>query len=153
DSRPGWDVHAMDISEAALKVAQSNAKKMKVRVEFHLLDMTSPSLIDVFNTASFDCIVSNPPYIPVSDKRNLDSRVKDFEPDLALFAPDDDPLRYYRHISFFALHALKPNGFLFLEVHENYAEATAELLEADLWSGVIVREDIFGKPRMIRATR
>lgn len=150
---PGWAVHALDISDSALEVARSNAIRFAADVHFHKGDMTADPASHGFKPGQFACVVSNPPYIPTTEKATLDPRVRDYEPSLALFAPESDPLWYYRNLSKVSGYLLSEGGFLFLEVHASYADATAKLLERDGWRDLIVRNDIHGKERMIRCTR
>ncbi len=99
----------------------------------------------------FDVIVSNPPYIPAGERERMARNVVEYEPWEALFVPDDDPLVFYRAIARAARRMLRRGGALYLEVHENLAGETETLLRAEGFGKVVVREDINGKKRMIRA--
>lgn len=109
------EIYAIDIDDYALKVAQCNAMTNKVNVTFIKDDLLNIK----YTYCLFDVIVSNPPYIPLSQRNTLPKNVK-FEPDHALFVPDDDPLIYYKAIFKFADKYLKPKGSLFLELNENF---------------------------------
>jgi len=98
-------------------------------------------------------IVSNPPYVTESEKREMHTNVLDHEPHEALFVPDADPLVYYRQIIAVADAALAPRGSLWLEVNESYADNTARLLHQDIYRNVRVIEDIRGKKRFVKAQK
>ena len=99
------------------------------------------------------CIVSNPPYICEKEMAAMDSNVLDHEPSLALFVPDDDPLRFYRSISEYGVKALKKDGLLFFEINPLYAEEMVAMLETMRYADVEVRNDQFGKQRFIKAIK
>jgi len=99
---------------------------------------------------NFDLIVSNPPYIPFGEKMSMDLHVVDYEPEMALFVPDTDPLLFYRAIAGFAAEHLNPGGEVFVEIHERLGDETAEVFRK-WFSNVELRKDIHGKDRMIRA--
>lgn len=111
---------AVDISDAALGVARENALAQHVRVDFaqsDLLSMKTPA------APEYDIIVSNPPYIPQSDAKGMDRNVLDYEPGLALFVPDADPMKFYRPIATYASGALLPGGMLYVELDPAGAES------------------------------
>jgi release factor glutamine methyltransferase len=140
---------ACDISQNALEIASVNAKLNQSDVHFFqkdILNYTDDAL-------TYDIIVSNPPYIPASEIEQIHTNVKDFEPHLALFVPDEDPLIFYRIIAHYALNHLEINGFIFFEIHYTKAEDISEMLENFGFRDVIVRKDIFGKARMIRCKK
>jgi release factor glutamine methyltransferase len=101
----------------------------------------------------FDIIVSNPPYVCECEKALMQKNVLDFEPELALFVPDDDPLRFYRRIAQLSGRLLKPGGKLFFEINERFGRETVEMLEETGFVGCRVLQDIFGKERMVVACR
>ena len=152
-ARPEWHVKAIDISVQALEVAARNASVLNSTVIFEVDDLLSPNSTSNWRAQQYDVIVSNPPYIPLSERETLHERVRDREPSQALFTPDDDPLLFYRAIKNFAIHLLKPGGSVFLEVHENYAAQTLALFQHQDFSSSVLKNDFFGKPRMIRAVR
>ncbi|NCU33389.1 MAG: peptide chain release factor N(5)-glutamine methyltransferase, partial [Candidatus Moranbacteria bacterium] len=106
------DVTALDISAQALQIATDNALALGLEICF----MHGDALQMSGNELCWDLIVSNPPYIPFSEKANMDAAVFDYEPHEALFVPDNDPLIFYRRIAEYAFFALKENGFLFFEI-------------------------------------
>jgi len=143
------DVWAMDISQEVLAVAKKNA--LSNHAEIHLLkhDIFSNSLPQ--NIPQFDLIVSNPPYVRNSEKQQMQKNVLNYEPALALFVPDEDPLKFYLAISEFSLNHLKPGGSLYLEINEAIATETAHLLESVRFSEIVIKKDIHDRDRMIKA--
>lgn len=141
------DVTAIDISEQALEVAGRNAVSNGVSVEFIHADILS----NPHFTKKFDIIVSNPPYVCASEKKNMRANVLDFEPSTALFVNDDDPLVFYRHIINFAKGNLHPHGVVWFEINENLGEETAELCRSNGFGNSVVIKDLFGKDRFVRA--
>ena len=145
---PGAEVTAWDISEDALAIARENAKRTHVHVSFEQVDvLQSPPI------SRYDLIVSNPPYICQQEAEAMEHHVLDHEPQLALFVPDDDPLLFYRAIAQYGSHALTPGGNLFFEINPLYANELEALLSAMSYHDIEIRNDQFGKPRMIKATR
>jgi release factor glutamine methyltransferase len=140
-------VDAFDISEKALETAQSNATLNKLEVTF--------SKVDILNTPEmeqkWDIIVSNPPYVTELEKSEISPNVLDYEPHLALFVPDNDPLLFYRCIAIFAQQHLKPRGKLYFEINRQFGKATVDLLTAMGFGNVELRKDISGNDRMVRA--
>jgi release factor glutamine methyltransferase len=101
------------------------------------------------NLALFDVIISNPPYVPLRDQGGMHTNVLNFEPHLALFVPDEDPLVFYRAIGNWGQQLLKKGGKLYLEIYENLAEELVALLQSLGYSHVQVHQDLNGKNRMI----
>lgn len=148
---PQATVWAMDVSEQALEVAKSNAVKQKTPVHFTLM-----SALDDAATATlpaFDIIVSNPPYIKQSEKADMQPQVADHEPSLALFVPDNDALLFYRHIGRLALAKLPAQGKLYFEINEALGKEVVQLLESQGFTAVTLRQDLFGKDRMVSAIK
>jgi release factor glutamine methyltransferase len=148
---PCSDVHAIEVSEGALAVARENALLHGVCVNFVLHDM-----MDVFPEclpARFDIIVSNPPYISSSERRFIGRNVLDYEPSLALFAPDGDPLHFYRRIAELTVSHLAHGGRLFLELNPLYAFETKAMIEDICRTKVSLHRDISGKLRFLEAHR
>lgn len=145
-NRPGWKLSAADISPEALNIADINASRNNCRVSFKQLDIRTPFLSD----QKFDIIVSNPPYVRESEKPELHANVKDFEPDTALFVPDEDPLMFYRAIALVAASNLNKGGTLYLEINEYLGKETVELLRNMGFNKIELRKDFRGKPRMIK---
>lgn len=148
---PQADVTALDISHAALETARRNAAMNGVRIRFIEDDALNgvPSLAG----ETFDIIVSNPPYIPHSEIESMHVNVTRYEPHEALFVDDADPLVFYRAIARAARTMLSEGGSLLFEVHEAWAERTAEMLRGEGFGQTEVRIDLFGKPRMTCSRR
>lgn len=141
-------VEAWDISEEALRTAESNAKALKAEVAFCKRD----ALRAEESVAPWDLIVSNPPYICDSERANMDDNVLLHEPHTALFVPDDDPLRFYRAIARYALRSLSNGGNLLFECNTRYAEATGKMMREMGFEDVTVNDDCFGLPRFVKGS-
>ena len=148
---PKAQVTAWDISEEALAIAQVNARRVGVSVTFEQVDVLSSNLAAL--TSKYSVIVSNPPYICNKERAAMEANVLEHEPAIALFVPDDDPLLFYRAIAKYALQALRERGRLFFEINPLYADPLCEMLRAMRFSRVVLRNDQYGKPRMIQAIR
>jgi len=146
---PNAQVHGVDISTGALAVASHNAKNLQAPVRFHQLDFLDPQQWP--HLPQFTCIVSNPPYIPDSDKTTMAPHVLKSEPHLALFVPDNDPLLFYDALARFSKQHLSPGGFLFAEIHEALGPAAVQLFRKAGFQEVILRKDMQGNDRMIKA--
>ena len=145
-------VHALDISTAALAVASENAINNGLKVDFLQADiLDEDKVLERFGDASFDVIVSNPPYVRELEKEEMMANVLDFEPAEALFVPDSDPLRYYRAIVHFSRKSLSKNGHLYFEINQFLAKETEQLLLENGFGQVELRKDIFGNFRMLKA--
>lgn len=144
---PGWSVEGWDISPDALRLAALNNELNGTDVTFRGVDILTNPQSDI----KFDVIVSNPPYVTESEKLDMEKRVLDFEPDLALFVPDDDPLLFYRAISRFASANLTAGGSLFFEINPLFAHELVLMLESGGYHNIELRKDLYGKERMIKA--
>jgi release factor glutamine methyltransferase len=142
---------ATDISPPALDLARENARRLGLTIEFVLNDIRREEL--PAESSIPDLIVSNPPYIPMAEREYLDANVRDFEPPLALFVPDEDPLLYYRHIAGLGKKVLHPGGMLYLEIHEKSWRQMKDLLQKSGFENIELRKDINGKDRMISACK
>ena len=142
----GWD-----ISAEALEIARQNALLNDSGVQFSLQDIFDTSSLP--ESAKWDVIVSNPPYVLTEESALMEQNVVGFEPHLALFVPDNDPLLFYRTIARFAAAHLQPHGMLYFEINERMGERTSELLREQGFSEILTRKDLQGKERMIRAKR
>lgn len=143
---PEAEVFAADISAAALRLAEENARALGVRITLRRAD----ALLDlpaVF-PEGFDAIVSNPPYVPRRDRAAMHPNVRDYEPEEALFVPDDDPLLFYRAIARAARRMLRPDGRLYFEIYHPAAESMRRMLAEEGYTDIVVREDLAGKQRM-----
>lgn len=136
-------VSGIDISESAIKVANENAKALKVNVDFYEADIFKL----VPESDSYDIIVSNPPYIADSEATAMDKRVLDYEPHAALFVPDSDPLRFYKAIAVYGRKALKSGGQLYFEINSRYADAMYDLLTYSGYEQVGIERDYKGNYR------
>ena len=150
---PEAEVTAWDISEEALAIARENARRTQVHVSFEQVDILDPRLIAASPQNRYQVIVSNPPYICQKEQATMERHVLDHEPHLALFVPDDDQLLFYRAIARYASHALTPGGSLYFEINPLYATELSALLSAMSYHDIALKNDQFGKPRMIKATR
>lgn len=149
---PGAQVFAVDVSPGALDVAKNNARLNSVALNFFELDILSwaQNYQNVaFAEVKFDVIVSNPPYVRTQEKSQMQANVLDFEPDLALFVTDDDPLIFYRSISDFAGQYLKKGGRLFFEINQYLGKEMSALMIDSGFADVTIKRDIFGNDRMI----
>lgn len=144
---PFADVSAVDISKKALEIAESNAKSLKVRVNFSNADVLSLNPYP----DSYNIIVSNPPYITDSEKAEMEQNVLAHEPALALFVPDSDPLRFYCPIAQFASESLKKGGALYLEINPLFADAVKNELKAAGFDEIDIVRDSAARNRFVRA--
>jgi release factor glutamine methyltransferase len=143
-------VTAIDQSIDALITAKQNAALNNADVNFIQSDFLNEILWSFL--PAFDIIVSNPPYIPANEEKKLDKNVTLFEPHAALFVPDNSPLLFYEKIAAFAINHLNPGGKIFVEMHEEYANATANVFSKQ-FSSVEIKEDINGKNRMLKVSQ
>lgn len=147
---PNASVFAVDISASALMIARENAIYNEVEVQFIQDDILNPcsEILD----QRYDVIVSNPPYVRLSEKSDMHVNVLDYEPHLALFVPDNNALLFYDQIADFALVHLNDQGFLFFEINERFGQQTIDLLVRKGFQEIELRKDIRGKDRMLKAT-
>ena len=143
---PESRITAVDISEKALSIARENARRLDAKVDFRQGD----ALGELFpgQREQFDLIVSNPPYIPRSEKASIRVNVTGYEPAEALFVEDGDPLIFYRAIARNARRLLRPGGRLYFEIHENFADETFRMLTREGFPDTAVRRDLNDKNRM-----
>jgi len=145
---PNSEVTGWDISEDALRIAQGNVEMLKagnVRIEYQDALMLPKA------AEAADIIVSNPPYICEKEKADMEKNVLEHEPSIALFVPDEDPLKFYRAIAEYASSALKSEGALYFEINPIYEKETREMLEGLGFKDIEAKEDAFGKKRMMKA--
>ena len=144
---------AMDISAGAISLAKENNQAIRTNVNFILADALNWQNIDNqhFTHQKFDVIVSNPPYIPFVEKKIMPRHVLDFEPHLALFVSNEDPLIFYRTIAEMAKIKLNQNGFLFFECNEYNANDVVKMLQKLDYQNVLLHKDMAGKDRMVQA--
>ena len=147
---PNSEVTGWDISEDALRIAQGNVEMLKarnVRIEYQDA-LALPKAAE-----AADLIVSNPPYICEKEKADMEKNVLEHEPSLALFVPDEDPLKFYRAIAEYASSTLKSGGALYFEINPIYEKETREMLLKLDFKDIETKEDAFGKKRMMRAIK
>lgn len=148
---PAWSMTGLDISGGALSLAKDNAVLNEVEVEWLQQDILQEAGWSTL--ANFDFIISNPPYIPEQEKRLMSPRVTDFEPEVALFVPDQDPFLFYRTIMTLAVEKLRPKGALFFEVNEFNAKSLLEQVPRPFFSSAELLPDLQGKDRILYAQR
>ncbi|MCL2073340.1 MAG: peptide chain release factor N(5)-glutamine methyltransferase [Marinilabiliaceae bacterium] len=139
-------IDAWDISNAALKIAQVNAKLNNLDIQFKQLDILKYQYL---NPTLYDIIISNPPYVTVAEKRFMRRNVLKYEPHVALFVPNDTPFLFYEKISDLATKSLNSGGKLFFEINEKYGQEVTEILNSKGFENIQLRKDISGKDRMI----
>jgi release factor glutamine methyltransferase len=146
---PQAKIMACDISpiciDTTLRNAQLNATDITA-VEYDILKQ-----VPQVTFPGFDIIVSNPPYVRESEKQLMEKNVLEYEPALALFVPDTDPLLFYERIADFSLQHLAPNGRLYFEINEAFGKQCAEMLNGKGFSQIMLKKDLNGKDRMVRA--
>ncbi len=146
---PQANVTAWDISDKAIAIARDNMQRLHAAVTVEHRDALCPP----DDAGRWDLIVSNPPYICRSEQAGMHRNVTDYEPDTALFVPDDDPLVFYRAIARYAAKALRPGGTLLFECNTAYAADTARMLREMGFASTEVQDDLYGRPRFSCARR
>lgn len=148
----GSTVYAIDVSKEALTVAKSNAElnstDLKI-IECNILNAES----ERFLPANIDILVSNPPYVTQVQKKLMHNNVLKYEPDLALFVSDDDPLIFYRRIAELGLIRLVSGGSLYFEINEDLGNETLQLVQDMGYQNIVLKKDINGKDRMLKAIK
>ena len=144
---PNAVVTAIDVSEGALKVAKRNAELNSVVTHFLQQDILRIETLP----DKYDIIISNPPYVRELEKKEIRHNVLEYEPHLALFVPDNNPLLFYDKIATLAQQSLNPNGSLFFEINQYLGQEIQTLLEQKHFTEITLRQDLFGKDRMIKA--
>ena len=139
------EVYAFDVSEAALEVARENAERNNAKVHFICDDVLHPKS-EIF-TQPVDLVVSNPPYVCDSERTAMEANVLDWEPESALFVPDDDPLRFYRQILALAKKQLNPDGQVWFEINERMGEEILSLCRETGFDCTEIMLDFNGRPR------
>ena len=142
-------ITAVDVDEKAIDIAKQNASTHQTEINFVQMNFLNKDNWNAFE--KFDVIISNPPYIPIAEKELMDKNVISYEPHLALFVPDEQPLLFYEAIALFSKMHLAENGKIFMEVHENLAREVADLFSQHQFQTEI-KKDIFEKERMVMAT-
>ena len=166
---PNSEITGWDISEDALRIAQGNVEMLKagnVRIEYQdalmlpkaaeaeeAAEISEATKSESSLSKGWNVIVSNPPYICEKEKADMEKNVLEHEPSIALFVPDEDPLKFYRAIAEYASSALKPEGALYFEINPIYEKETREMLEGLGFKDIETKEDAFGKKRMMKAKK
>ena len=161
---PNSEVTGWDISEDALRIAQGNVEMLKarnVRIEYQdaLMLPKAAEAAEISEAAEsslskgWNIIVSNPPYICEKEKADMEKNVLEHEPSIALFVPDEDPLKFYRAIAEYASSALKSEGALYFEINPIYEKETREMLQDLGFKDIETKEDAYGKKRMMKAMK
>ena len=156
---PTSEVFAIDVSEEALAVAKKNSELNDVKVNYINVDILKINDLKELAThnpqlaTKFDIIVSNPPYVRNLEKDEIKPNVLEYEPHLALFVDDIDPLLFYRKIAELANKNLNPNGKLYFEINQYLGNETVELVKSFGFKNVKLIKDIYGNDRMIEGTR
>ncbi|MEN9743252.1 MAG: hypothetical protein RLZZ65_1057 [Bacteroidota bacterium] len=145
---PNAEVLGVDLSADALALAKENAEFTDLKVDFELAD-----IFEWQPKKQFDLIVSNPPYIPAAEKEKMQANVLDFEPHMALFVPDQAPLLFYQRLAALALSNLSNEGWIALELHEDYAVQTKILFDTPYFKKQAIYCDLQGKNRMLLAQK
>lgn len=147
---PQAEVWATDFSENALECARENAENLKLDVKFLHHDILNDTIDSL--PQDLDILISNPPYIPISEKKNLHRNVKDYEPDSALFVPDSTPLIFYKKIAQVGIELLKPTGVLLFETYHLFQNQMVEMLQSLGYKQVVITKDLQGKSRFVEAS-
>ena len=143
------EVEAWDISREALKLAKKNANTNNVKIDFKQVDILKNNI----SSSRFDVIVSNPPYVDYREKNQINSRVKNYEPHDAIFVDHDDNMIFYKKIIEKSERLLKQNGVLYFESHSSRINILENMLKINNFKRIIIKEDLFGKKRMISAQK
>lgn len=149
---PSAKISAIDISEQALKVSRDNAKLNGVEIEFISDNILNPRSKIQNPESFFDIIVSNPPYICISEKEKMHKNVLEYEPHIALFVNDNDPLLFYKAICDFALLHLNENGVIYLEINQSLSSETNNLLENKGFKNIELIKDLSNNYRILRGS-
>lgn len=143
------DVTAIDVSDGALQRAEQNAKDLKAKVAFKKQDILTLKPVE----DSLDIIVSNPPYIIESERDEMESNVLDYEPDTALFVPNDDPLKFYRPLAEYGAVSLKNGGHIYFEINRAFSREIVAMLESLGYKEIDAVRDFYGNYRFVKATK
>lgn len=142
-------IYATDVNNKALLIAKENAQVLRAPVQFYLHDILQEEL----PTNELTVVVSNPPYVTFQEQKTMRDNVLLFEPHLALFVNDNDPLLFYRSIVSKSKKALRKSGLLAVEINENFGEEVQDLLKEHKFTSVEIIKDIFGKERIVRGIK
>lgn len=143
------EVHACDISDKALQIAADNAKRLDLDIRFHHIDILGNNIPYNVTLNQFDAIISNPPYICNEESKEMERRVLDNEPHIALFVPDNEPLLFYRAITMKASKMLKEKGILAFEINRRFGQEVKGLMEQNGFSDTEIIKDQFSNDRIV----
>lgn len=149
---PDAEVRAWDISDEALRIASANAGSLGLDVVFERRDALCTEVPEA-DFATYDVIVSNPPYICEKERADMDNNVLSHEPSTALFVPDDDPLLFYRAISASAQKMLRSGGCLYFEINREYGRETQDMMSGMGYGAVALRQDFMENDRMVKGVK
>ena len=147
---PQAQILAIDLSEDALVIARQNAHKLNLEIQFMPADLLGDVLSDI---PSVHVLISNPPYIPQSERAGMAAHVHQMEPEMALFVPDEDPMLFYRHLARWGNALLQPEGLLLAESHSALTKEVALCWEQAGFSNIEIHNDLSGLPRWLSANR
>lgn len=145
---PGSSVYATDISDKALALAKANAEKLEAQVTFLQHDILKSDI----PFTDLNVIASNPPYVTLSEKDKMELNVTNYEPHLALFVPDNDPLIFYKAIAKKARHALDHSGILIVEINEKFGDEVSCIFAESGFKDIVIIKDLHGKDRIVKGT-
>jgi len=148
--KPSLRVFGVETSLDALNVARVNAKRLDIEFAVYKFDFLDEGYWE--NLSTYDLIVSNPPYVAHSEREKMDHHVLDYEPNLALFTPDDNYLIFYEKVAVFAKSHLKHGGTIYMEMNEFKVPEIKEVFKLAGYQNIDVRQDLQGKERMIRVS-
>jgi release factor glutamine methyltransferase len=148
---PELQITSIDVSTQALATAKENASLLDTNIEFRELNFLNEETWKELNM--YDIIISNPPYIPANEKEKLSINVRNHEPGLALFVPENKPLLFYEKIATFGQSHVQNDGVIFLELHKDFAGETQKLYEEEGYKNVIIKKDISGNERILKANK
>lgn len=146
---PETEVAAWELSDEAIALIKENQDLTNLNVNLQKVDALNDNY-EIMDPGKHDLVVSNPPYIPLKDKAVMEKNVLDFEPEIALFVANDDPLVFYREILRKSKNVLAENGWVYFEIHEDLAEEVKALFRQNDFVNIELRKDLQGKDRMVR---
>jgi release factor glutamine methyltransferase len=146
---PGAEVWGCDKSDAALNIARRNGAVLDIRLDFQAVDFLDATQWN--SLPEVDVLVSNPPYIPLNDEESLEPNVRQHEPHIALFVPDENPLLFYEALAQFGKKNLRLGGAVYAEIHEKQGEAVVQLFQNAMYASVLLKKDMQGNNRMVKA--
>ena len=147
---PKAEVWGCDVSEEALNVARRNGSHLDIRVDFQGMNFLDEAQQKLLPTV--DIIVSNPPYVPLKDKDQMNANVVNHEPHTALFVPDNDALIFYKALAEFGKKRLYDNGSIYMEIHENLGDTVVDVFRRNAYKDVELKKDMQGKNRMVKVS-